>query len=77
VPIAEAQLASACQSGIRKRDATAGLLSDEAGIDQSIKGRDFALVGSTASPAQSDAAHQFGQAFIPRRHEANICAPSS
>jgi hypothetical protein len=67
-----AQLASACQSGIRQGDAVASLLPDEVRIDQGVKGRGFALVRSAASPTQSDAAQQFGLLFAPRRQHLRI-----
>jgi len=68
---AGAQLASACQSGIRKGDAVACLHPDEAHLDQGVKSRALALVGSTASPGQSDVAQQFGLFFVPAsRHPA-------
>jgi hypothetical protein len=50
-----AQLASACQSFIRKDDAVGGLHRDEAHLDQGVKCRALALVVGTASPGQSDA----------------------
>jgi len=68
---AGAQLASACQSGSREGDAVACLRPDETHLDQGVQGRVLALVGSTASPGQSDVAQQLGLFFVPAsRHSA-------
>jgi hypothetical protein len=66
-----AQLAGAGQSGIRKGDAVASLRPDETHLYQGVKGRPLALLGSTASPGQSDVAQQLSLFFVPaRRHSA-------